>query len=288
MKMLFLGAGYCTEFLTPLIEKKFEIIGIHNKLPFKIKYNNFKSVKRYSFEQFLNEKKLVLRNVTHILNSIPPTDEGDIPYNHIKKELIKLNSLKWIGYFSTTGVYGDHKGNWVDEKSELKTKNKRSLNRIIAENQYLELFSEHNIPTHIFRLPGIYGPKRSIFERINTENLNFIKKKDQFFSRIHVEDIADALYLSIKKPTPGEIFNLTDDYPCPSDEVTSYAFELLKKKQPAYLKLTDSKISEMTRSFYLENKKVSNKKFKDKFNWSPIKKNYKIGLNEIFKFLKNN
>ncbi|MBH43578.1 MAG: NAD(P)-dependent oxidoreductase [Rickettsiales bacterium] len=285
--MLFLGAGYCTEFLTPLIEKEFEIIGTHNRLPFKTKYHNFKIVKRYSFEQFLNEKNSILYNVTHILNSIPPNDDGDIPYCHIKKELIKLNSLKWIGYFSTTGVYGNHNGNWVNENSELKTKNKRSLNRITAENQYLKLFLEHNLPVHIFRLPGIYGPKRSIFERINTENLNFIKKKDQFFSRIHVEDIANALYLSIKKPTPGEIFNLTDDYPCPSDEVTEYAFELLKKKRPVFLKLNDSKVSEMTRSFYMENKKVSNKKFKDKLNWSPEKKNFKIGLNEIFKLLKN-
>ena len=175
----------------------------------------------------------------------------------------------------------------MDEKSKLKTKNKRSLNRITAEKQYLKLFLEHNLPIHIFRLPGIYGPKRSIFERINTENINFIKKKDQFFSRIHVEDIANALHFSIKKPTPGEIFNLTDDYPCPSDEVTSYAFELLKKKQPEYLELSDSKVSEMTRSFYMENKRVSNKKFKDKLNWSPLKKNYKVGLNEIFKLLKN-
>ena len=287
MKMLFLGAGYCTEFLTPLIQNKFEIIGVHNQLPFKIKYFNFESVKRYAFQQFLNDKNSILQNVTHILNSIPPNDYGDIPFHHIKKELINLNSLKWLGYLSTTGVYGDHGGSWVDEKSELKTKNKRSLNRITAEKQYLNLFSEYKLPIHIFRLPGIYGPKRSIFERINTDNLNLIKKKDQFFSRIHVEDIATALQFSIEKPTPGEIFNLTDDYPCPSDEVTSYAFELLKKKKPKYIALSDSKVSEMTRSFYTENKRVSNKKFKDKLNWLPRKKDYKVGLNEIFKLLKN-
>ena len=287
MKMLFLGAGYCTEFLTPLIQNKFEIIGVHNQAPFKIKYFNFECVKRYAFQQFLNDKNSILQNVTHILNSIPPNDHGDIPFYHIKKELINLNSLKWLGYLSTTGVYGDHGGNWVDEKSELKTKNKRSLNRITAEKQYLNLFSTHKLPIHIFRLPGIYGPKRSIFERINTDNLNLIKKKDQFFSRIHVEDIATALQFSIEKPTPGEIFNLTDDYPCPSDEVTSYAFELLKKKKPKYIELSDSKVSEMTRSFYTENKRVSNKKFKDKLNWLPRKKNYKVGLNEIFKLLKN-
>ena len=221
MKMLFLGAGYCTEFLTPLIQNKFEIIGVHNQVPFKIKYLNFECVKRYAFQQFLNDKNSILKNVTHILNSIPPNDYGDIPFHHIRKELINLNSLKWLGYLSTTGVYGDHGGSWVDEKSELKTKNKRSLNRITAEKQYLKLFSAHKLPIHIFRLPGIYGPKRSIFERINTDNLNLIKKKDQFFSRIHVEDIATALQFSIEKPTPGEIFNLTDDYPCPSDEVTS-------------------------------------------------------------------
>ena len=287
MKMLFLGAGYCTEFLTPLIQNKFEIIGVHNQVPFKIKYFNFECVKRYAFQQFLNDKNSILQNVTHILNSIPPNDYGDIPFHHIKKELINLNSLKWLGYLSTTGVYGDHGGSWVDEKSELKTKNKRSLNRITAEKQYLNLFSEYKLPIHIFRLPGIYGPKRSIFERINTDNLNLIKKKDQFFSRIHVEDIATALQLSIEKPTPGEIFNLTDDYPCPSDEVTSYAFELLKKKKPKYIALSDSKVSEMTRSFYTENKRVSNKKFKDKLNWLPRKKDYKVGLNEIFKLLKN-
>ena len=90
MKMLFLGAGYCTEFLTPLIQNKFEIIGVHNQVPFKIKYLNFECVKRYAFQQFLNDKNSILQNVTHILNSIPPNDYGDIPFHHIKKELINL------------------------------------------------------------------------------------------------------------------------------------------------------------------------------------------------------
>ena len=143
------------------------------------------------------------------------------------------------------------------------------------------MFKLKDVPIHIFRLPGIYGPKRSVFERLNSQQPFRIIKKKHFFSRIHVEDLSNAIIKSLNKPTPGEIFNLTDDYPCESHKVIDYACKLLKKNPPPPTSLDDKRIGEMTRSFYSDNKRVSNKKIKKILNWTPKFENYKLGLNNV-------
>ena len=163
----------------------------------------------------------------------------------------------------------------------MRTKNKRSLNRILAEDQYLGLYKNYNLPVHIFRLPGIYGPTRSVIGRIKKNEMKHIKKKKHFFSRVFVTDIAQAIYSSMKNITPGEVYNITDDYPCSAFEVASYAYQILRIPKPPIIKLNDNSINEMTRSFYKENKRVSNKKIKQKLKWYPRIKDYKQGLNEI-------
>ena len=281
MKFVFFGFGYCAEFLLNFIPDYWEIIGTHTKLPYKFKFKDYKNVKRYEFDNFLINKEILIKDTTHILLSIPPNENGDLVYLNLRNILKKEKKLRWLGYLSTTGVYGDHKGRWVDENSKLLTKNVRSKNRILSEKQYLSLYLKDNLPIHIFRLPGIYGPKRSILNRLKSGNVQIIKKKKHFFSRIHVEDIASCLFKSIEQPTPGEIFNITDDYPSSSEEMTLYAAKLLGKPTPTQIELDSSEIGEMVKSFYLENKKVSNKKVKKLLDWKPKYKNFKLGLNSI-------
>ena len=224
MKIIFFGAGYCTKYIIPLLPKNAEIICTHNK---DIKPEDFDSkfnIKRLSFSEILNNKNNYLNNATHILNSIPPKENGDLIIENFKENLISINkSLTWYGYFSSTSVYGDHSGKWVDEKSQLKPKTTRGKLRLMAEFQYLELFKKYKTPIHIFRLPGIYGPGRSVFEKFSDGSFVKIKKKGHYFSRVFVEDIARAILKSIKKKTPGEVFNLTDDLPAESEKIINFA-----------------------------------------------------------------
>lgn len=285
MKIIFFGFGYCAEFLLQLIPTKWGKVGTHTKLPHNFKFKNFINIDRYIFTDFLIKKEKLFLNTTHILISIPPNSKGDIVYQELRDMIIKTKSIEWVGYLSSTGVYGDHKGKWVNEESKLNTKNLRSKNRIISELQYMKLFEENRIPVHIFRLPGIYGPNRSIFERIKKGNVKLIEKKNHYFSRIHVEDIATCLWTSMRKKSPGEIFNVTDDYPSSSNDVTLFAHKLLGKKNPNIIKWNNTDLNEMTKSFYRENKKVSNKKVKNLLGWKPQYSDYKVGLKSI---LKNN
>ena len=153
-----------------------------------------------------------------------------------------------MDFFSATNVYGNHNGKWVDENSKLLPSSQRGKQRLKAEKQYLLVEKTKNIPVHIFRLPGIYGPKRSIFERISSGNLLRIVKKNHYFSRIHVEDIADVVIKSFKSPTPGEVFNVTDDFPCESEKVIDFACNLLGTNRPESCNYTDNRLGEMTKS----------------------------------------
>ena len=282
MKIIFFGAGYCSKFVIPKLPKTAKIICTHYQ---EIKNQPFDSnyeLLRIKFDDLIKNNKH-FENVTHILNSIPPQPDGDIVLNNFKKQIIvNKKTLRWIGYFSSTSVYGDHSGKWVDENSLPKKLSKRGYGRLNVEKEFLSLFVKNKLPIHILRLPGIYGPGRSIFERLKSDKFYRIIKKHHYFSRIHVDDIALALLESFKKPTPGEIFNITDDFPCNSDEVVKFGCKLLKIELPTPVSLYNKKISEMTRSFYSDNKKVSNKKIKRILDWTPKFINYKLGIKDIF------
>ena len=145
----------------------------------------------------------------------------------------------------------------------------------------LNLFKLHSLPIHIFRLPGIYGPGRSVFDKIQNGQLTEIIKKDHFFSRVYVEDIGSAICKSINNPTPGEIFNLSDDMPCQSFEIVRYAASLIKISKIKTLSYDDPKLNEKIRSFYFDNKRVRNLKIKKILDWTPKYGNYKLGLKRI-------
>ncbi len=286
MKIIFFGAGYCSRFIIPLLPKKTEIICTHKSTLKKEGFDENYNIKRLKLVDFKKNKKKFFKNTTHILNSIPPGVTGDKIINHFSKDLIEnAKKIKWYGYFSSTSVYGNHFGRWVHENSNLMPTSKRGIMRYKAENEHLKIYKKFRLPVHIFRLPGIYGPGRSIFDKISLGTSFAIKKKGHYFSRIHVEDIAYAINKSIKLITPGETFNIVDDFPCESEKIFEYAAKLLNLKTFEKLEVEDKRVTNRISSFYNDNKKVSNNKIKKILNWTPKYRNYKLGLNKIYENL---
>ena len=222
-----------------------------------------------------------LNNSDHVLISIPPKDKIDLVLKYFSKEFLSQN-IKWITYLSATSVYGDHKGESVDEKSETLPKSKNGIERLAVENAWLKMYEEHKIPLQIFRLSGIYSNKNNVLERIKLGYGNIIRKKNQYFSRIHVEDIANLLFISLHKFKKGEVYNVSDDKPASSEDVMQYGAKILNLPKPKEIKL-DQIESEMLKSFYNDSKKVSNKKAKEFFKYEFKFPTYVEGLNHINK-----
>ena len=162
-----------------------------------------------------------LNNSDHVLISLSLIHISDLVLKYFSKELLNQN-IKWITYLSATSVYGDHKGEWVDEKSETLPKSKNGIERLAVENGWLKMFEEYKIPLQIFRLSGIYSNKNNVLERIKSGDGSIIRKKNQFFSRVHVEDIANLLLISLHKFKKGEVYNVSDDKPTSSEDVMQY------------------------------------------------------------------
>ena len=195
-----------------------------------------------------------------VLVSAAPGDSGDPVLSRLRTSLATAAPhLRWVGYLSTTGVYGDHGGAWVDETTELTPSTARGRARVAAESEWQSI---PGLPLHIFRLAGIYGPGRGPFAKVRAGTARRIIKKDQVFSRIHVDDIAQVLHASLTRPDPGAIYNLCDDDPAPPQDVISYAAELLGLPQPPAEAFETAEMTPMARSFYAESKKVRNDRIK--------------------------
>ncbi len=194
--------------------------------------------------------------VTHLLASAAPDAGGDPFLATHAAELARM-PVEWVGYLSTTGVYGDHDGAWVDETTPCTPSTKRGEQRIAAEQAWAAL----GHPLHIFRLAGIYGPGRGPFEKVRAGTARRIIKPGQVFSRVHVEDIASALELTIRHPAPG-IYNICDDDPAPPEDVIAYAAMLLDLPVPPAVSFDQAEMSPMARSFYAESKRVRNDRIK--------------------------
>lgn len=213
-------------------------------------------------ETVTEELQSNLKTATHLLISVGPNEKGDPVLNATSDVIKSCPHLNWIGYLSTVGVYGNHDGAWVDETTTCKPVSKRSLQRVAAEKAWQDFAIELNIPFAIFRLSGIYGPGRNTFMNIEKGKARRLVKKDQVFNRIHREDIASAIKQAISKSASG-IFNITDDMPAPPQDVVTYAYQLMGKEPPAEIDFETADLSPKARSFYGENKRVSNKKSKD-------------------------
>jgi nucleoside-diphosphate-sugar epimerase len=229
-----------------------------------------------SFDQKLIEN---LESSDHILSSIAPIKGEDIVIKNFQKNF-EDRKIKWITYLSATSVYGNHNGDWVDEKSKTNPTSTNGIDRLNAEKSWLNLAEKKNLPLQIFRLAGIYSNQNNVLTRLKFENAKIIKKKNNFFSRIHVEDIANILFKSLQKFKSKEIYNISDDKPTSSEELILYGSKLLNIKKPEIVDL--SKIeNQMLKNFYKDSKKVDNKKMKEFFNYKLKYPTYVEGLNYI-------
>lgn len=216
-----------------------------------------------------------LNAATHLLISAGPSEDGDPVLNEFRDEIAKRrDQFEWVGYLSTTGVYGDHQGGWVDETTPLTPSTKRGQLRMDAEIAWQSL----DLPLHIFRLAGIYGPTRGPFAKVRNGTARRIIKDGQVFSRIHVADIAQTLAASIKQPNTGAIYNLCDDDPAPPQDVIEHAAHLLGLPVPPAQDYEEADMTPMARSFYAESKKVRNDRIKNELGVSLIYPDYRAGL----------
>ena len=214
-----------------------------------------------------------LARATHILSSIAPGPLGD-PVLAQHAAQIAASDARWVGYLSTTGVYGDHAGAWVDETTPLTPGTDRGRQRVVAEDEWQAL----GLPLHIFRLAGIYGPGRGPFEKVRDGTARRIIKAGQVFSRVHVDDIAQVLAASIAQPHPGAIYNVCDDDPAPPQDVIGHAAILLGLPLPPAIDHDVAVMTPMARSFYAESKRVRNDKIKDELGIQLIYPDYRAGL----------
>tara|TARA_Y100000991_G_scaffold165460_1_gene127232 strand:- start:78 stop:959 length:882 start_codon:yes stop_codon:yes gene_type:complete len=243
-------------------------------------FNNDPNSFIFNSDKNLLPKDSIFDGVTHILSCIPPDKNGKDPVLKTLKKRIQTLSLTWVGYLSTTGVYGNTYGDWVSEKDEPNPFQQRSQRRLNCEKEWIH----SNLPIQIFRLPGIYGPGRSTLEAITDKKIKVIHKDNQVFSRIHVADIANAIIYLIQNKNKldfHQIINIADDEPCSQVEVIKYCYQLLGLKMPKKILFEEAKkdLSPIAQSFWLENRRVSNKLLCEKLGYKLIYKNYQLGLN---------
>ncbi len=218
-----------------------------------------------------------LAGTTHLLSSIPPAEAGDPVLDRHQADLERCRTFAWAGYLSTTGVYGDQGGAWVDEATPVAPTVARSRRRVAAEGQWLA----SGLPVHVFRLAGIYGPGRSALDAIRAGSARRIVKPGQTFGRIHVDDIVQVLRASMARPNPGAIYNLADDLPAASDDVVVHAAALLGLPPPPAIPFEQAELSPMAQSFYRDHRRVSNARIKDELGVVLRYPNYRDGLRGI-------
>jgi nucleoside-diphosphate-sugar epimerase len=221
-----------------------------------------------------------LTSATHVLCTIAPGSTGD-PV--LRSSADKLNRAKWLGYLSTTGVYGDRNGGWVDETDEPRPVQPRSIERLATERAWQALGQKTGTAVDVFRLPGIYGPGRSAVDQVKAGTARRIDKPGQVFSRIHIEDIAATVLAALSRSSQGAVYNVTDDLPASSSELIAYACGLLGKPMPPEIpwRKIEPTMSAMARSFYAENRKVRNDRIKRELGVVLRYPTYREGLRAI-------
>ena len=285
LKVFCFGFGQVAEsFVNKLIyeKKAFDLSITSRKETHQIQYNNLK-INSYQFTNSKIDASIIekLEEANYILISIPPVDGKDIVVDYFESNFKNIKNCNWVTYLSATSVYGDHKGDWVNERSITKPTSKNGTDRLYAEKAWKSLSTKINFPLQIFRLAGIYSHEFNILKRLKSGKAQIVNKKNHFFSRIHVEDIANILYKSIENFKNKEIYNICDDKPASQGEVAAYGAKLLKLNQPLPIELEEVE-SEMLKNFYKDSKKVDNKKMKTFFNYSLKYPTYVEGLNHIF------
>lgn len=264
MKIFLFGAGYSARAFAKLVSAQADFIGGTTRDSSKLAALDKEGITPFLFHGTHASQEIAdaLETITHLVISTSPAQTGD-PVIGLFGDIIRraMPKLQWIGYLSTVGVYGNHAGAWVDEGTACHPVSARSVERVDAEASWQKLADERKVPLAILRLAGIYGPGRNAFINLTNGNARRLHKVGQVFNRIHVDDIAGALqFLSTRNE--GGIFNITDDEPAPPQDVVAYAAELMGIEPPEESDFETAQLTPMARSFYGENKRVSNKRIK--------------------------
>lgn len=280
MKMLVFGHGYSAAFLTALLRARgWQVLGTTRGDPERVAAAGAVPVAWPGDDARLRQE---IATADAILVSVAPGPQGDPVLAAFHDDLSRAR-LRWLGYLSTTGVYGDRGGDWVDEDSPLDATGPRGQARIRAEGDWRTLAADAGLPLHIFRLAGIYGPGRGPFEKVRNGTARRIIKPGQVFSRIHGEDIAQVLLASMDRPAPGTAYNVCDDDPAPPQDVLAHAAELLGLPPPPAVAFDQAPMTPMARSFYDDNKRVSNRRIKEVLGVRLRYPDYRSGLAAILK-----
>jgi nucleoside-diphosphate-sugar epimerase len=265
MRMMIFGAGYSGKAIGRLMSSHGAAVAGTTRSAEKGAALQALGIEPFVFDgtTITPELEAALKDVTHLVQSIAPGADGDPLIRLFGQKGLKavMPKLEWVCYLSTVGVYGDHQGAWVDETSELKPVSVRSVERVEAEEAWQALTTAEGVPLAILRLSGIYGPGRNTFMNLANGTARRLVKKDQVFNRIRVEDIAEATAF-LAGPKTGGVFNITDDEPCPPQDVVTEAARLMGMEPPPEQAFETAELTPMARSFYGENKRVSNAKIK--------------------------
>ncbi|CAM2800574.1 oxidoreductase (NAD-dependent epimerase/dehydratase) [Legionella steigerwaltii] len=277
------GFGYTANRLAQrLIQLGFDVVGT-TRQERKRTTNHYSAITLIDFNAA--DIDYYLSQSTHLLISVPPTaGVGDLVLSYYS-ELIKRHAphIEWLGYLSSTGVYGDYQGNWVDEESICRPKSASGILRLNAEKAWFSYAESNQLPLHIFRLAGIYGPQRNPLERIISGKKYSIFKEGQVFSRIHVDDIVSVILASIKNPHPLSTYNVADDEPAASHEVDAYAASLLNQSPLPLVPFEEASLSPREQEFYLSNRRVSNLKIKKELNIVLQYPSFREGLMQLWR-----
>ncbi|KGJ18355.1 SDR family oxidoreductase [Paracoccus sanguinis] len=278
MRLVVLGHGYSAGFLTRLlVPQGWAVTGTTRDDPARVADAGATPLRWPGEEPAIRAE---IARADAILISAGPDAEGD-PALRDFADALAAAPARWLGYLSTTGVYGDHQGGWVDETTPLTPATRRGQQRVAAEAAWQMLATTHGLPLHIFRLAGIYGPGRGPFQKLREGTARRIVKPGQVFSRIHAEDIAQTLAASIARPNPGAIYNLCDDDPAPPEAVIAHAAALLGVPVPPAEDYATAEMTPMARSFYAESKRVANDRIKRDLGVQLRHPDYRSGLKAL-------
>ncbi|NGP16890.1 SDR family oxidoreductase [Devosia aurantiaca] len=282
MKAFFFGLGYSSQHAVKAMLERGFAIGGTVRLAEKAERLQAEGVDAIVFdgERPGSEVGAALEHVTHVILSAAPGDDGDPVLLHHRAELDAAPRLEWLCYYSTVGVYGDFDGAWIDETVPLVPRNMRSDLRVLAEQAWRDYAVQRGVPLTILRLAGIYGPGRSTFDKLRDGTARRVIKPGQVFNRIHVDDIARVTALAAERRLDGT-FNMADDEPTPPQDVIAYGAEMIGMPVPPDLPFETTEMSPMQRSFYRDNKRVSNLAIKQALGIEMLYPNYRAGLRQI-------
>ncbi|MGX1743963.1 SDR family oxidoreductase [Bosea sp. NPDC055353] len=260
MNILILGLGYSAGFFArAALARGWEVTGTVRSAERAAELSR-EGIRTLVFGGFAVSSALAraVAEADAVLVSVQPAEDGDPALGPLRAALMAAPNLRWIGYLSTIGVYGDQGGAWIDEATPPAPTNARTRQRVAIEEAWLQLGRDSGKPVQIFRLSGIYGPGRNAITKLRSGTANRLIKSGQVFNRIHVDDIAGVLMASLAQPRQGAVYNVTDDEPGPPQDVITFAAELAGLEPPPEIPFEQAKLSPMAASFYGESKRVSN------------------------------